>query len=259
MLVSEIPVSNLTHPDRDITFLILEKIYSGLNTKIKVNVNGHFKQKNPFLKNLFCCLNYIENNNFSQLNDLYSALLSNKKLDYFVFCGGDVQICKECGNRIQWECDGVELRATEICEYPWGCPSYDIRVNIPSGKMVIEDDLRQFYDIDLDLCSNSDRHISKMYETIGMGHGYIGNTNPNIYKTDSSIIIGNKNCNIGNVIGSIKTDLWWYSISDYEDIVKKTNKDINFKNIISVEPGSYLITHRSHIDNDIFAIIKKID
>lgn len=85
-------------------------------------------------------------------------------------------------------------------------------------------------------------------------HGYVGNSCPSIfYDKDSGVIsIANKaeeNSQIkGENVGAIITDLWWYSLADRAEYLKRggSTKTPFFK----VEPGTYLLKHFHYVDSD---------
>ncbi len=111
---------------------------------------------------------------------------------------------------------------------------------------------------------NTDYGIRGVFETygkLGMAHGFVGNSCPGIYRINEntltiSMIKHNEESwdNIeseipGERVGSICTDLWWYSVVDYDDFVRRIGrpvKDEDNINVIDVKPGLYKVVHRTH-------------
>lgn len=186
--------------------------------------------------------------------------------------------CPECGQDIEWFFDGKRLSHGEPCPYPEGLPPYSVELDFPSGKMVFANDFRQFYEDELPEkerhLRDNGRYASKIvfdsYGSIGMGHGYVGNSCPNVYRRkDGRVVIGNpgyiwgteangwEDTELpleGEEVGGICTDLWWYSVADAADLKGRgldfTNEWVkNNISIVEVEPGRYRLTHIAHTIN----------
>ncbi len=139
-------------------------------------------------------------------------------------------------------------------------------IDIPSGQIAFADDLRFAYPISKHKESpqNADgplwqKIITEDYGEAGLFHGYVGNSCPSIHRYDNMLIIGNpsydnKNWEArddlpGKHVGSVCTDLWWYSIADHDDLAARMHKmgdninDIRLGGIVKVKPGRYILRH----------------
>lgn len=112
---------------------------------------------------------------------------------------------------------------------------FRIRIQVPSGTIVFTDCLRDIVKehFPYSLVRGDDSimmHLEYMqkHEAKGMAHGYVGNTDPEIFwdKKNEELYIGAaytrdsdynelENPNLEKV-GRIETDLWWYSFMDKE-------------------------------------------
>jgi hypothetical protein len=186
-------------------------------------------------------------------------------------------VCSECGVKLSATFDGTVIRITSgegPCPVPDGMPEFSFEISIPSGKMVFANDLREFYPkvtYSSVNASTGQRECSLAYAAVNMGHGMVGNSCPSIYRLAAGrFAIGTEGSeelpegadedaeppgipHEGEEVGSICTDLWWYSIGDLEEIKAKGYvPDNNFDKTFEVPPGRYKITHRWHtLDADV--------
>lgn len=161
------------------------------------------------------------------------------------------------------------------CPYPDGFPEIKVRIDVPSGQLIINDSLRDVYtDLD-DLVDKRASYNSKLgqkqaiehYATQGCAYGPVGNSSPSFYLTgndeykivspgydDDDELITPAYAD-GNELASIDTCLWAYSIADYGDFKAKggfetmrrgyfgelqTEADVA---IVDVTPGTYEFTY----------------
>ena len=243
--------------------------------------------------------------------------------------------CGVCGDELVLETDGWTLRAVSTCPYPDG-PIFDFELNVPSGRMVVANDLRPLFDFmgdfDINTCVGGMKHSLAMAEN-GCAQGFVGNTCPGVYRLDDNrltVADGGRReeemaleahefdgkrmrfefvcfdparedhcsgllrdlshgtpmvltrqmkgdevrltlegpCSVqsvyddqhaeivelldyelpppGEYVAGICTDLWWYSIVDYDEFVRrageKTLKDHNAETVV-VKPGVYRFCH----------------
>jgi len=126
-----------------------------------------------------------------------------------------------------------------------------VELNVPSGKMVFANDLREgFYVIGTHDISTSAGLAaeSKSYEAIGMVHLYVGNTCPGVYQyKNGSFVVGSGKGRDGKLkeVAGICTDLWWYSVVDYDEYVRryKAKPSKNDCDVVRVKPGVYRFDH----------------
>lgn len=148
--------------------------------------------------------------------------------------------CTECGQPILLETDGHVIRVQGKCDYPNGYPKWTVEVDVPSGKLVFNDDLREWFREAETATEDVERktHVSfsqsvgmhrcaELYSQDGLMTGFCGNTCPSVFReTDSpdTLWIGNaaydeKTDEEQPVPGTervagISTALWWFSAAD---------------------------------------------
>lgn len=153
---------------------------------------------------------------------------------------GPVFNCASCDTYPVWETvedsDGnpVSLAAETACELPDGITTV-IELAVPSGKMIVNDDLRPIFDWDMDRdagkpgynsVAGQDLVIKAMAER-GCAYGPVLNSSPSLLRTgEDKYIISNYDPELapgedGNPVGvelaGVCTDLWAYSIADYDN------------------------------------------
>ena len=189
-------------------------------------------------------------------------------------------LCPVCGESLRLGFNGVGLVVlSDPCAYPEGLVT-EWELNVPSGKLVVANDLREWFpsdeDYDVNLAVN--RHLTTLgYAKVGMSHGFVSNTCPGVYRSGGRFIIGNyhdelwddeKNkfypnpepCPWGEEVAGVCTDLWWYSIVDFDEFMRRVshytpnaNVEELLKNVTVVEvtPGVYKFRHDHNIDYDV--------
>lgn len=192
---------------------------------------------------------------------LNNALKREGKLRKFVTLGDAscLMACPVCAEHLATETDGKTIRPTTECKYPNGM-TIEFELNVPSGKIVCRDDLRPLFDYYGDF--NINTTLGTMQATlamakIGCAHGYVGNSCPGIYRqADDTYIIANgaypKDSDYddedfiapeGERVAGICTDLWWYSLVDYDEFKKRAGKDVTPEDagaeVFEVKPGVY--------------------
>lgn len=188
------------------------------------------------------------------------------------YCGG--HSCHNCEWDGAYTFDGETFSATEECSHPNGVDNVAIELNIPSGKMVFANNLRQWFKVhgDFDINKNSGKLDTTLaYEKVGMAYGFVGNTCPGVYRlsesklTISSYGLPDKEDDSediddseliqppGEDVGGICTDLWWYCIVDLEDFKhrffdlggteKQFQDELKHCDVVDVKPGVYQVIH----------------
>ena len=131
----------------------------------------------------------------------------------------------------------------------------EVSLDIPSGEMVYGDWLGKPFALKDDYNLNSLSGRVKTTLAYGLNqlfHGFVGNSCPTIFMKDGKITIANKGYEKsqieGEEVGSIITDLWWYSLADRAEYLKRggSKKTPFFK----VKPGKYLLKHFLVVDRD---------
>ena len=133
-----------------------------------------------------------------------------------------------------------------------------------SGKIIVENDLRSFFQEGEDFDINATKGIvqtMEFYAKQGMLHGFVGNSCPGIFLSEKhgQIDIGaNHDEDYETVlpddsyeqITSVCTDLWWYSIVDLEHF-KKLHPDVDTSNfdIVDIPAGTWELSHKYGISS----------
>lgn len=192
--------------------------------------------------------------------------------------------CALCGKRPDVVIAPDAVTCTEPCEYPDGLTSV-IRLEVPSGKLIVSDSLRRVYDwTEADGVGDYNALIGQAQATQAMAakgcaYGAVGNSCPGLWLT------GGDNYVIASLpydhdtdeeivpdgwqqVAFIITDLWAYSIADYDDFTAKGGKTEEIRGhwtIVNVTPGTYEFTcHTSErtFDRDadmvVYADIKRV-
>lgn len=165
----------------------------------------------------------------------------------------DHETCTYCGDG-EYLFDGFEFTAVNECPYPNGIPM-TITLDLPSGKLVAGNDFRDKFpgkfegDEDGDkYYVNTQRGIAgtvEAYEADKMAHFFVGNTSPDLFDTENNtLMVANpawfddsdpveaaeaKRLDSevkpwgfpATEIGGICTDLWWVSMVDADEAVKR--------------------------------------
>jgi len=142
----------------------------------------------------------------------------------------------------------------------------EVAIEIPSGQIVFSDDLRFAYPVPDEKGMPQNVHgplwqkvITEAYAEAGLFHGYVGNSCPSIHRYNGKLLIGNQSYDRrtygsrhdlpGTDIGSVCTDLWWYSIADKDDLFRRIYEagedpeKYRFDGIAKVKPGRYVLKH----------------
>ena len=192
------------------------------------------------------------------LRALVRAIRSKKRLAAPVSLGSNsLHQCSVCGKNPEVVTDGIEFYAKAPCPHPNGIRLL-FELNVPSGVMVVANDLRPHFDTkdsyDINTvfgCVQKTKAMAK----IGCAHAYVGNTCPGMYRTGKDRFTiaasGFKDDNEigpdGELVASIVTDLWWYSIVDADDYDRRDCTDKYAVERVEVRPGVYRFTHFAHL------------
>lgn len=205
--------------------------------------------------------------------------------------------CGNCGEDIKFftKDKGETLVAESECPYKDGFPPIEVTLEVPSGEILLFNDLREFYENEgkdpyFDINTNAGiKDYCEYIAKLGMVSHFVGNTCPDVVQVSPERLeIGNfrcehedgcklpecpmPSCNRPTEIGSICTDLWWYCAvdrSEFEKRIGKTTeqyqKEYNdtgaWPQIVraKVTPGTYKAVGQYHIDSDkLFSYIEKI-
>jgi hypothetical protein len=232
----------------DFVSLISKKVKEGT---IKVYLDGH----NPSNPSGFDHLLFGLRGNSTLIK---AAVETGTKLQEPIPCTPlSTFCCSECGENIPFNFDGVSFRSTKSCPYQNGLKSYNIYLNVPSGKIVVSDDFREWFRTTGNYNIGSKVGIIKEAEknaAVGMACGYVGNTCPAVYKlsTECLYIAQKKPIPDCRKVAGITTDWWWYSIVDYDQYLARVKEKP--PTFIKVRPGVFRFSN-NHNNKKYFAKI----
>ena len=154
------------------------------------------------------------------------------------------------------------IRPKNTCPYPNGIP-LTFELNVPSGIMIVANDLRPHFDFVGDYDVNTAMgcvKTTKAMEAIGCAYAFVGNSCPGMYKTGENtftISCGGYDEKTeediepeGVRVAGIITDLWWYAIVDVDEFERRGCEGQRGIDRVQVEPGVYRFTHFQHLDHD---------
>jgi hypothetical protein len=182
--------------------------------------------------------------------------------------GHSMSQCSDCREYVDLETDGVVVYATTTCECPPKGTPIEFELNVPSGELVYADDLRHAFDILGEYDINARLGLIKKTRAmakIGCAHAFVGNSCPTVYRNDENTLTvayfsdDRELSSLWEEVGSITTDLWWYSFVDAEEYKRRGGKDTDDVNRLKVKPGVYKFLHHlpeEYDDYFVFATIK---
>lgn len=174
--------------------------------------------------------------------------------------------CAWCDARRDFQIVGDVVRQPEPCPCPEGLTT-TVYLTVPSGKIVVYDDLRHVYDgFDEGFASYNSalgqHQVIENMAKLGCAFGPVGNSCPGLYFTGElgKYVIASpeydddKGDNIlpkGWVYAAgVITDRWAYSIADHDDYLAKggsldTGRGTG-PDVVEVRPGTYRFTHHTN-------------
>jgi len=173
----------------------------------------------------------------------------------------DARDCAVCDQRPALRIDADAVYAQDPCPYPEGITT-TITLDVPSGKIIVTDDLRPFYDWDERTFAgyNSTLGQAQAIEAmaaVGCAYGPVGNSCPGLYRVgpDEYVIASpeydedeNPSLPDSDRLAAICTDLWAYSIADFEHWKSRGGDPAKLgwsDNVVDVPPGTYRFVHHS--------------
>lgn len=228
------------------------------------DLNGHFHGHQREIQKKF-----KENNNFLMLmtsNSTASIAKLEKAINTGKLPKSPIRIgpslymtCPHCGEDVSFVYtneNGENKFTATPCPYPKGMPAFTAEINIPSGRFAVANDLRNNFPLvgDFDIShTNGIKLTFEAYSKLGLGHGFVGNTCPGFFSQgkEKFYIATGHPIKKSKEEASICTDLWWYSICDYNELLKQKPKigKLNQVEIVDAKPGVYLLEHRYHLCN----------
>ncbi|MFJ3176541.1 hypothetical protein ACIPJK_38085 [Streptomyces roseus] len=167
--------------------------------------------------------------------------------------------CATCDERPVYVLRDGAVHVQDSCPYPMGITT-EITLDVPSGKLIVTDDLRDVYDVDIDAGASYNTalgkaQVVKAMAALGCAYGPVGNSCPGLYRDgENSYIVASPIRDDDDVpslpeedrLAWICTDLWAYSIADFEDWKAKggtpEDKRLGHYTVVDVAPGTYKFT-----------------
>lgn len=249
--------------------------------KLVLDFSGHWKNgaairkeyRDRLLKHA-----YLGPNDMSQADakDLLRAVKAKKALSKWVPLGlsefrVSLRTCSFCGEQdFGLETNGQKIRIMgPKCAFPKGLPLTEFELNTPSGKLVVANDLRDLFPIDEDFDINTTwgcRKTVLAYAAVGLAHAFVGNSCPGVYRCKDGLFkianppsterwngkayvsIKPKPRFEGKEVAGICTDLWWYSLCDHDEFLRRCGRfgrkaeDFRVK-VVKVPSGVYRFEH----------------
>lgn len=216
--------------------------------RMPLDLNGHFEEepeateepegrlsfKDRLFGYLFLSLRLMD-------EEVSEKILSGKLTEVYKFsdllCSGNCPKCGEDTSEIGIETDGKTLRFSgPRCPYENGFPVTEWELNVPSGKLVVANDLRALFplpegdgEIESVNTTLGCNQTTQAYAAIGMSHASVGNSCPSIYKIPPkagggyAVATGGVGRGAKRLAG-ICTDLWWYSMCDKNEFDRRCEK-----------------------------------
>lgn len=263
----------------------LEALVEGLQEAKKYDFNGHWKDGEKVMpaSRRRDLQDYVFGHGYfnaarvmaADAQDLLDAVGRGEPLGRWVNLGrGLVTTSAECSycaaEDIEVETDGQVLRIVGACACPEGLAPNEWELNVPSGKLVVANDLRALFPMMGDRNINhllERRATSQDYAATGMSHGYVGNSCPGVYRVGKSrtsfkVAGGSR----GKEVAGICTDLWWYSMCDLDEFKRRVARfsdriaeagvdpvEVALEHwrcqVVDVEPGVYRFRHDDEVDD----------
>jgi hypothetical protein len=146
-------------------------------------------------------------------------------------------------------------------------PPYSFEINIPSGRLVIANDLREFFpklEKTQSLNDNVGTRVRSLaLASLNLAHGFVGNSCPGIFRITPGLLEIGTDGHLdteevpheGERLGYVCTDLWWYSLADLAEVEARGYPRREQDTIVEVPRGRYRITHMYHtFDEDISTV-----
>ncbi|WP_331733260.1 hypothetical protein OG948_60510 (plasmid) [Embleya sp. NBC_00888] len=174
---------------------------------------------------------------------------------------GAAPSCKVCGIHPQLQISGEVVRAVEPCPYPDGITT-EITLEVRSGKIIVTDDLRPVYDwngrttADYDSVLGQAEAVRAMAAQ-GCAYGPVGNSCPGFYRTGPGNYIiaapwhddeGIPSLPEDTRLAGVCTDLWAYSIADFDDWIARGGDPETLDwtyTVLEIPPGTYRFVHHT--------------
>lgn len=177
--------------------------------------------------------------------------------------------CSHCGQTVTADAKGDTFVPRYECSEPGGLKSYDVFLDVPSGKIVFANDLRSLVVIEDDADVNTrfgQKMQTKAAADAGMVMVFTGNSCPSVVKDGDEIHVGIGLPKKGR-LGTVVTDLWWYSAMDHDFFLSRCKAEgqspEDFDHfVVEVAPGVYAFSDEladTHASKVVLSKIRKTD
>ncbi|MGW1007446.1 hypothetical protein ACWDBD_44240 [Streptomyces sp. NPDC001118] len=168
--------------------------------------------------------------------------------------------CASCDQTPTYVLREGAVHVQDPCPYPMGITT-EITLDVPSGKLIVTDDLRDVYDVDFDAGANygsalGKKQVIEAMAALGCAFGNVNNTCPGLYRQGANSYVIAAPVRDDNDVPSlpdeaclaeISTELWAYSIADFDDWKAKGghpgNRLLGKYTVVDVTPGTYKFTY----------------
>lgn len=229
---------------------------------------------------------------FDRYGEIKNPALKQKGYKFLFITGRIEQFmnamqCKYCSETVYLALDYKTNTIKFNNDTIKNCPSkkskeideIDIELEVPSKKLVFLNSPFRFLRLEReDQYETTDSSVlgrvktTEMYAKVNVGFFEVGNTNPRIFKNKEEIVIASihpsmkkykKMTKHHDEVGQIDTELWWYTVLDYE-LFKRLlkNKNLNIKDIkhtvVDINNTVCFVTHKTDTEKNVNKWFTKI-
>jgi len=245
--------------------------------KMDIDVMGHWRSGADLydVKHLtrYMFVSFLSDPSLGEkVQSICDAFESKKPLDTWIPVSSTSSSCSTCAkDHLTIETNGVTLRIGDsVCEFADGFPLTEWELNVPSGQLVVANDLRDWFPLPQGTESlpsvNSAlgcQETALAYANVGLSHAFVGNTCPSLTRfksrSNTRFKIGRGR---GKALANICTDLWWYSICDKDELDRRAARygEVTARfEVVKVKPGVYRFRHRDGEDNYAISVFTEIE
>jgi hypothetical protein len=178
--------------------------------------------------------------------------------------------CRDCGAELKLRQEGDTFKAIDPCPYPEGQPPFGGMIEIPTGTILFGDEMfcERPEDLEPDGRLHAvpwERSATEKAANINVGHGYCGNSCPGVYvsKDRKEILVANTGYDSETdeelpsfpgyrKVGSVCTDLWWWTIVDESVAAAKAvelGTATREQDATAVQPGLWKVSQQGHLED----------
>lgn len=254
--------------DKNLKLIELKETLSNRieNGEITLELNGHYPYyseeqaiKELLTVNLFMVMFDFEKFSDKAIYSLEKIINNEESIEIPLFKANSLNSCRHCDQEHIFYFNGNKIWIKEDCldDSP-----FTVSIPVPSGKLVIANDLREYFsspDANVNTFSGL-KFETEEYSKEYMFFSNVGNTSPSfafkesnknnkdflefgnwqteVYNSETKTFTDIDNYHSNNILGSVCTDLWWFCAIDY-DILKEKYKQLNklkeFEDLIKKE------------------------